>query len=193
MKYVPKREGLNPDVLVILCLLGAVLALASALITRSFAWIFHLLIVGFLTAGLYLLVRFRMTSYEYYLTLRDRELLPEASPELAARALRNYEPRELEFSVEKVAGRKKTVTDCRFYLNELVCCERIDKDRNTLKDRLKEAAADRVYTYTVSVNPLSVLLLVFSDPGYGRIAVILETDELPEGVFRRMAEKNAAV
>lgn len=193
MKYVPVSEGNNPDILAILCLIAAGIAGASSYLVQEYTWFFQLLMLVFLTVGLYVAVRYKLVRYEYRIEMRDAgEAMGDINYELAARTLMNRQPEEMEFSVLKQQGKKRQRVECRFYLGELVACEHMAVPRKKRKEILRSFGDMRLYTYTVSMDPPSPYLLVFSAEGYGKVGVMIEAEDTLATLLKSIARKTAA-
>lgn len=193
MKYVPVSEGNNPDILAILCLIAAAIAGASSHLVQQYTWFFQLLMLIFLTVGLYVAVRYKLIRYEYRIEMRNaKETMGDINYELAARTLMNRQPEEMEFSVWKQQGKQKQRVECRFYLNELVAVEHMAVPRKRRKEILRSYGEIHLYTYTVSMDPPSPYLLVFAADGYGKVGVMIEAEDTLAALMKAIARKTAA-
>lgn len=193
MKYVPVSEGKNPDILAVLCLIAAGIAGTSSYMVHEYTWFFQLLMLVFLTIGLYVAVRYKLIRYEYRIEMRNAgEEMGDINYELAARTLMNRQPEELEFSVWKQQGQKKQRVECRFYLNELVSVAYMAVPRKKRKEILRSYGEMHLYTYIVSMDPPSPYLLVFAADGYGKVGVMIEAEETLAALLKSIALKTAA-
>lgn len=166
MEYTPAPRSRLADYLVIGSFVLAVCAFCIASYMTAYGGFVQIAGLGFLTAAVYLAVRYRLTSFRYVLSEESDGVL---------------------FTVYRLQGRR-SVAECRMsgvYLESV--------GRYTSKKALAEVRQGvSIYDYTVTLSPKDVRFLVFDSGLEKKTGVIIETDGRFYDALVSLAENNAA-
>lgn len=197
MRYTPtQRHGsLLNTVCVFMIILGAASyampLIFSAVGKTAAPFPFTAAAVIFFIAFIFLLIRYRMTSFEYVIKKRDNTVWTEPEPEYARGAAYGIgeEVRELDFVVYKSLGARQGAMECVLSLGDLVEVVPLSRDGTKKSAVMKKYSEKRqkfvYYDYTLTFLPDKTLELVFED-GVGYVGIIIEDDGEVAEFFRRL-------
>ena len=162
---------------------------------RVYAWIFNLLTFACLIGAIFLLVRYRMTGFQYIVrTKRETEDsgLAEAYAGGARLNVKNLPPETLDFVVIRSQGARPGAMECVLGLEQLIAVTpvcRKPKGKSAKNGVTKAALRDRYakegfiyYDYTLTFLWDEALALVFVD-GNRTVGVVIEPDEVMRAYF----------
>ena len=151
MKYTPNRSGHIADAVVFVCIASAVVMFLANRIQASSGALLQLLSVVFLTAGLYVLIRYKLMGFQYIIRVRNAE-------ENGYSAITDY-----DFVVERVQG-SRISAECRLSLGDLIEVSALPVKGGRGREAIKKYGKSlRMYYYTVNMMPPEPYLLAFRD------------------------------
>ena len=160
-EYTPRRTGNTVIHLIFLLLAGGflILGLATAMPTLPFRWVFQLIGVALVGAGVFFYVRYVTRTFRYAIVARGEDA-----------------PRDL---VITECQHKSRVTVCRLALASIERLEIVERGEKARTEALKKEIASghrKCFSYTVNLMPEKVCYLFATECGTP-FAVIFEPDE----------------
>lgn len=172
MKYKSVPTGKPADLYIIGALAGGGVFMLLPYFNEKLTALYQLASVVLFGIGVYLLIRYRLTVFCYGIEAKD-----------ASVSLCSALPEELDFTVERVIG-KKSVTVARLSLSALRSVESVKY--GDLREYSKTAS---LYKYQSDMEPESGCLLLFED-GERDTAVFAVLPPELENYLREAAEQN---
>ena len=196
MRCVPEQKNARAVGMIIAALLlggGILYAVphaAQAAGIRVISWLFDLLTIGCVVAAVFLLVRYRMTGFQYVVRTKAEAEDSGLLTAYAAGAELNVEklpPEMLDFVVFRSQGARPGVMECMLGVEQLTAAVplRRKKADGTTKAELRDRYAEEGYVsydYTATFLADDALGLVFLD-GNRYVGVIIEPDERMRAYF----------
>ena len=136
-------------------------------------------------AAVYLLIRYRMTSFTYIIRLRDETDGDIDSEKVYAGEfdITSVKPELLDFCVYRAQGSRMAAMECVFSLSDLVQASVTAKKKNDkcpTREEIRQSYLKKgefaMYDYTLTFGLEDALELVFID-GNRYVGVIIEADE----------------
>lgn len=167
MKYTPKRSNHIADAVFTFCFASAAVLFLSTGIVDLYKSIIQFSAVIFLTAGLYILIRFKLVDYNYIIRVRNSD---ENGYSRAG---------DFDFVAEKVQGNRINA-ECRLSIDDLIEIKEIS--RQEWREYTKKYGIRlKIYHYTVTMYPSHSYLMVFQDntdtSDEAKIGIIFEPDK----------------
>lgn len=181
-------------------LMWAFLAAGSVCFCLTPLWrqgraVFQLGAVVLMCGGIYIAVRYMLTSFVYEIALKnsadpgDMQTAP-AGGGTDVRLLPNS---SLDLVVRKASGQRAAVIDACLALDELVYFAPLPREGGREREPYKRYPGMRVYNYTASVAPQAQYMAVFVDGAQNVTGVILEPGAELAEFLSAAAEKNEEV
>lgn len=200
MKFSPTQN--NPRVNLIfaaLLVLGGVTYAIPIVCSNSGISIsalpFTLVTLFSVVGAVYLLVRYRMTSFTYVVRLRDDTDDSDAQGLEKAYSgsldITSVKPELLDFCVYKASGTRMASMECLLSVGDLVAAVEVTrkKDGGVTRDEVRREYEQKgsfaFYDYTLTFGLESALELVFID-GNRYVGVIIEPDEVMRHYFLKL-------
>lgn len=156
---------------------------------------FTLVTLFSVVGAVYLLVRYRMTSFTYVVRLRDDTDDSDAQGLEKAYAgsldITSVKPELLDFCVYKASGTRMAAMECLLSLGDLVAAVEVTKKkgggvtRDDVRREYEQKGGFAFYDYTLTFGLESALELVFID-GNQYVGVIIEPDENMRQYFLKL-------
>ncbi len=153
--------------------------------------LFQLAAVLLFTVGIYVTVRYLMTSFSYAVEPRNAPTddgTVSASP--GAFHLRHLPPSALDFVVRKSQGQRVGMVEARLSMEELLYFSPLPPKGGRKREAYRLYPTMRSFRYTVSLRPTAQYIAVFEDAAGNQIGVIFEPCETMAEYFAHTAEKN---
>lgn len=198
MKYIPSQKNTRVTMIIAAILIfgGIVYAVPYAAKANGIGVItipFELIAFASIVAAVFIIVRFKMTSFEYIIRPRSSVATEIGTEEafVSAVDLTRMPCERLDFVVNKIQGTRANM-ECVMSIDDIVSAEEIvlhGKNPNSLptkEDVRRKYAKDGFvfYDYTVTLGLETALELVFVD-GNRYAGVIIEPDDEMREYFLR--------
>ena len=142
--------------------------------------------VAFLSAGVYVSVRYVFTEFLYVITWKNDccDTAVQYAAEGILPDVRLLPPQQLDLVIKKTQGRRGTVTDARLALDELVYFAPLPAEGGRNREPYTLFPEMRVYSYTASFHPAQQYMAVFADSAGNTSGLILELTDSAGNDFR---------
>lgn len=154
---------------------------------------FTVLTLVSVVAAIFVMIKYRMTSYTYIVRLKDDVSSGVEAGLEAAYAdgldIRRVSPELLDFCVYKASGSRLAAMECLLSLSELVYVTEVykkggdgRKTRADVREKYGKFEKFSLYDYTLTMGLDPALELVFVD-GNGYVGIIIEPDDIMREYF----------
>lgn len=169
MRYTPKRSNHIADAVFTVCFASAVILYAASAAVALYKSVIQFSALIFFTAGLYILIRYKLVDYTYIIRARNID-------ETGYSGIADF-----DFVAEKVQG-NRTNAECRLSMDDLIEIKKLPQKGGKKREAVKKYKHHlKLYHYTVTMYPPNPYLMVFYDnsepSGESRVGVIFEPDE----------------
>ena len=189
MRHTPVPDAAPVRRIVTVLIASGIAVFMLSPVLKSARAAFQAAALLFLSAGIYITVRYLMTSFSYAVLPRgDAVDDGTVSAAVGAFHVRHLPPSSLDFVVTKSQGQRIGITEARLSMDELLYFGALSP-KGAKKEILKRHPSARLYNYTVSLRPNSYIA-VFEDSRGNQIGIVFEPDTAMAEYFADTAEKN---
>lgn len=191
MRYTPKPDS-TPARRITCALIGAGIAVFMlSPVFPSARAVFQLTAFLLLSAGIYVTVRYLMTSYSYAVTPRNADADDGTVPAAAGVFhLHCLPPSQLDFVVQKSQGQRVGIVETRLSMEELRYFAPLSPKGGRKREPFRLYPDLRLFRYTVTLRPAVTHIAVFQDAAGNTLGILFEPDERMAEFFAHTAEKN---
>lgn len=194
MRYSPLPcDGRAKRIMWMLLAAGSVCFCLTPLWPRGRA-VFQLGALALFCGGIFVAVRYLLTTFVYEITLKNTVDASGMQPELAGGSLdvTKLPPSALDLVVRKAIGQRAAVIDACLALDELLYFAPLAREGGREREPYKRYPELHAYNYTVSVVPETQYMAVFVDGARNAIGVILEPDAAMAEFLAQITSANVA-
>ncbi len=198
MNHTPKQQNPYVTAIVVTLVVAGIGVYLVPTVVPVRAVIFQVLSLVCIVAAVFVLTRYKATSFTY--TVRPRSFMTDDAEGESALAggplaVEHIAPRHLDFVVSKKQGSRAANMECVLGLDCLIAAWELSKS-GSLKTCGEAMAKVReqvgkvdLYDYTVTMGPEKSLLLLFRD-GENHVALRMEPDAAMERYLVGVAARN---
>lgn len=194
MRYSPRPcDGRAMRMTWMLLAAGALCFCLTPLWPRGRA-VFQLGALVLFCAGIFIAVRYQLTTFVYEIVLKNTETASGMQPVEAGDPLdvTLLPPSALDLVVRKATGQRAAVIDACLALDELLYFAPLAREGGREREPYKRYPGLHAYNYTVSVAPQQQYMAVFVDGARNATGVVLEPDAAMAELLTQIAKANAA-